>query len=369
MDKLVVHVDMDGVLVDLAEAIARLPNDVRERYGEDVDKVPGLFDDPPPIPGAIEALKRLVESGRFDIHILSTAPWGNPSAWTAKRHWIERHFGNLLEKRITLTHSKDLVSGDFLIDDRPNNGASLFSGEWIQFGLKPFETWDNVVNYLLAEGFYWLGAAGAMSSAAKLRDELIYSWLKIAGQTQAPLPSPLNKSILSFNSTTEQGGVSVPPNAHGPHPHPFLPRRMVSWYPSPLDLPIEEWERMANELGIQTMDFIPSETPHRKVQFLNRALKLLNDLGTFHDGDGIGYFEARMRKSKRHSKAVFRGGTAWPVVSGMTLSSHYVQFLNNELAYLFTSVGPTMSSIKTLHMAHLIEGEWAWGKKLNEYAS
>ena len=109
MSKPAVHVDMDGVLVDLADAILRLPPEVRERYSEDVDEVPGLFDDPPPIRGAVEALTRLVESERFDIHVLSTAPWGNPSAWTAKRHWMERYFGDMFEKRWTSPFSRSPV--------------------------------------------------------------------------------------------------------------------------------------------------------------------------------------------------------------------------------------------------------------------
>ena len=39
-----------------------------------------------------------------------------------------------MRKKIILTHRKDLVSGDYLIDDRSKNGASEFCDEWIQFG-------------------------------------------------------------------------------------------------------------------------------------------------------------------------------------------------------------------------------------------
>jgi 5'-nucleotidase len=51
-------------------------------------------------------------------------------------------------KRLMLTHHKDLNKGDFLVDDRPNNGADKFDGEWIQFGSRKFRSWRAVLKYL-----------------------------------------------------------------------------------------------------------------------------------------------------------------------------------------------------------------------------
>ena len=51
-------------------------------------------------------------------------------------------------KRLILTHHKDLNRGDFLIDDRPNNGAEQFEGEWLHFGSTAFPDWAAVLNYL-----------------------------------------------------------------------------------------------------------------------------------------------------------------------------------------------------------------------------
>ncbi len=62
---------------------------------------------------------------RYDTFILSTAPWGNPSAWRSKVEWVHQHLGTEAYKRLTITHRKDLVLGHYLIDDRPNNGAYL----------------------------------------------------------------------------------------------------------------------------------------------------------------------------------------------------------------------------------------------------
>jgi len=50
---------------------------------------------------------------------------------------------------LILTHRKDLVKGDILIDDRPNNGAKDFEGEWIHFGSENFPDWSSVIKHLL----------------------------------------------------------------------------------------------------------------------------------------------------------------------------------------------------------------------------
>ena len=39
-------------------------------------------------------------------------------------------------------------NGDFLVDDRPNNGADKFAGEWIQFGSRKFRSWRAVLKHL-----------------------------------------------------------------------------------------------------------------------------------------------------------------------------------------------------------------------------
>ena len=48
----------------------------------------------------------------------------------------------------TLSHHKELLCGDFLIDDWDKHGTSGFQGEWIQFGSRQFPDWDAVEKYL-----------------------------------------------------------------------------------------------------------------------------------------------------------------------------------------------------------------------------
>jgi 5'(3')-deoxyribonucleotidase len=146
----IVYVDMDGVLVDFDSGIARLTEQELAMYQDRYDEVPGIFARMDPMPGAIEAFTAL--SQRFDVYILSTASWLNPSAWAHKVEWIQAHFGHDDQspayKRLILSHHKDLNRGDYLIDDRPHNGAASFAGELIVFGSDRFPDWAAVLAHL-----------------------------------------------------------------------------------------------------------------------------------------------------------------------------------------------------------------------------
>lgn len=142
----ILYLDMDNVLVDFPSAFPHLSEDVLGRYQGKLDEVPGIFSLMQPLPGALEAFSIL--AGLFNTYILSTAPWKNPSAWSDKLLWVQRHLGKKAHKRLILSHHKDLNRGDFLVDDRKNNGAGDFSGELILFGSEQFPSWGEVMEYL-----------------------------------------------------------------------------------------------------------------------------------------------------------------------------------------------------------------------------
>lgn len=141
-------VDMDNVLVDFPAGVARLAPEVVRAYDGRLDEVPGIFALMPPLPGALESYEELAR--HFDAYVLSTAPWENPSAWSDKLLWIRQHLGQSAHKRLILSHHKDLVLGDFLVDDRLKNGAERFTGEHIHFATPRFPDWAAVRPYLLA---------------------------------------------------------------------------------------------------------------------------------------------------------------------------------------------------------------------------
>ena len=138
---------MDGVIVDFVSALKLQNEDTLKAYQGREDEIPGLFGQMQPMPGALEAVRRLNE--KYDCYILSTAPWKNPSAWSDKVSWITKYLDDVFHKKMVITHCKHLCKGDYLIDDRPKHGASEFEGEWIHFGSEKFPDWDSVLEYLL----------------------------------------------------------------------------------------------------------------------------------------------------------------------------------------------------------------------------
>jgi 5'-nucleotidase len=148
--KKILYIDMDNVLVDFKSGMDACDPDLLERHRESPDEIPGIFALMKPKEGAVEAYREL--SDLFDTYILSTAPWENPSAWSDKLEWVKRHLGAPAYKRLILSHNKHLNAGDYLVDDRPNNGAEAFGEvpdqEWIRFGHEPFHSWAEVVGYL-----------------------------------------------------------------------------------------------------------------------------------------------------------------------------------------------------------------------------
>jgi 5'(3')-deoxyribonucleotidase len=151
MNKPILYIDMDNVLVDFGSALTKVPSDLLEEYAERFDEIPGIFSLMDPMPGAIEAVHSLMD--KFEVFILSTAPWLNPTAWSDKISWIHKHFGmdqdSPLHKKLILSHHKHLNRGDYLIDDRNENGADRFEGKLIKFGARPFKNWHLITSYLV----------------------------------------------------------------------------------------------------------------------------------------------------------------------------------------------------------------------------
>jgi 5'-nucleotidase len=147
--KKILYVDMDNVLVDFKSGIDRLAPDIISMYEGKLDEVPGIFSLMDPMNDAIESYRILSEN--FETYILSTSPWENSSAASDKFAWVKLHLGEVAYKRLILSHHKHLNHGDFLIDDRPNNGADKFRGELILFGSDKFPNWTVVTSYLLTK--------------------------------------------------------------------------------------------------------------------------------------------------------------------------------------------------------------------------
>ena len=147
MNKKRIYFDMDGVLVDFESGVAKIDEATKEQYKGKLDEIPGIFALMEPIPGATEVVRLLAR--HYDVFILTTSPWNNPTAASDKVQWVKKYMDDIFHKRLIITHRKDLLDGDYLIDDRDKNGASEFKGELIKFGSQQFPDWETVLKYLL----------------------------------------------------------------------------------------------------------------------------------------------------------------------------------------------------------------------------
>ena len=148
MKKKILYVDMDNVLVDFKSALDIQPQEILDKYAGNEDEIPHFFGKMKPMEGAIESFTQLSEI--YDIYILSTAPWENPTAWYDKLEWVKKYLGKPAYKRLIISHHKNLNKGDFLIDDRDKNGAGEFEG-LIHFGSDKFPNWKVVLEYLIGK--------------------------------------------------------------------------------------------------------------------------------------------------------------------------------------------------------------------------
>ena len=141
-----VYIDLDGVIVDIERYITETyKRSYIKKYGIGtiIDMHPEIFHNSKPMEGAVAAFRKLAQ--RYEVYILSTAPWDNPESWTAKRLWVEKHLGSEAYKRLILSHNKGLLKGQYLIDDRIANGVAEFEGTHIHFGSEGTPDWDSVI--------------------------------------------------------------------------------------------------------------------------------------------------------------------------------------------------------------------------------
>ena len=125
---------MDGVLANFEKAKAEHSDFGKKGFKADLELDFSTF---VPMPGAIEAVQKLTEMGH-ELFIATTPPWNHPDAWGQKRHWVETHLPSL-KRKMFLTHRKDLLIGDVLIDDSTYRGQTEFTGTFMHFGQNGFD--------------------------------------------------------------------------------------------------------------------------------------------------------------------------------------------------------------------------------------
>lgn len=147
MTKQIVYVDMDEVLTDFYNhPVLKYP---KEHWDHPIMYNKGFFRGLPPLEGAIESVKKLINCSKYDVYIATRPVAKSPCSYSEKVEWIREYIPELLEK-IVMTQNKGLLIGDYLIDDTMSYG-SVFDGEFIHFKrhIDSKTMWNRIIDDLI----------------------------------------------------------------------------------------------------------------------------------------------------------------------------------------------------------------------------
>jgi len=140
---MIVYLDMDGVLADFDAGIGH-PYVYKSDPPEMLKK--GFFRNLPVVPGAKEAVARLLANPNVALFVATKPTTKNLNCTLEKYEWIDEHFPELL-KRMFMVCDKGLLIGDLLVDDDFEEWGLKFSGQFIHFDRKaPLSSWEDAVN-------------------------------------------------------------------------------------------------------------------------------------------------------------------------------------------------------------------------------
>lgn len=141
-----IFVDLDGPVVDFDGLRMELG-----LSGAELKVLPGAYARMRPVPGALEALRTLLDRG-YEVFLATKAPSGIAHAYADKAQWVFQHAPEFTD-RLIITQDKGLLgdAGDFLIDDRPHAAnCAGFPGTLLLYR-SPL-TWEDILSYFDAGG-------------------------------------------------------------------------------------------------------------------------------------------------------------------------------------------------------------------------
>ena len=84
----------------------------------------GFFADLMVIPDAVEVTQRLQKAGH-DLWFVTATPYENPTGGFDKIRWVNNHFPHIGKSHVIQSHHKNMIKGDILFDDGPDNLVSF----------------------------------------------------------------------------------------------------------------------------------------------------------------------------------------------------------------------------------------------------
>lgn len=88
-------------------------------YGMSIFREEGFFENIPEKNGSVSVLKDLIMSRDYDVYVITAC--GSNQELEEKYHWFEKYLPEFNRNRIIRCKEKELIHGDVLIDDNPDN--------------------------------------------------------------------------------------------------------------------------------------------------------------------------------------------------------------------------------------------------------
>ena len=147
----IVYINIDGIIAEYASKMVSQMNSIitADRY----EYLSFFYELVPPTKGGIESVNYLLNISELNVYFISSPSWNESEEWLEKKEWLGQLFNNKdIDKRLFLCHQKQLLVGDYLIDDSWRHGSKQFEGKWIQIGVDPkFPGWDEVLEFLIKD--------------------------------------------------------------------------------------------------------------------------------------------------------------------------------------------------------------------------
>lgn len=94
---------------------------------------------------AMKAFRYLFE--HYAMYIVAPSPAYNPEYIAEVMRWAEDVVNVPAWQHLVFTNRKDLIYGDYLIDQSDEYGAADFMGTLIKFGSDTFKTWEEIIEF------------------------------------------------------------------------------------------------------------------------------------------------------------------------------------------------------------------------------
>ncbi len=151
------YIDMDDTIFKFTEALEKRKEETGINYPQ---AEYGFFANLKPFDKAIETVKKLIESPKYNVRFATAPSVYNPMSYTEKRICIFNYFGIEAVEKLIMIKEKELLDRSkmgirsILIDDKKEGYGQELFGEQVVYGSSDCPNWEAVNNMFLKSDYF-----------------------------------------------------------------------------------------------------------------------------------------------------------------------------------------------------------------------